>query len=107
MAEDLKMYILIKDTTPPDLVPLVTAHTAVGTLRKFQNDPLMQSWFGSSLFKKVICKVNVAQFEKAKTYGDHFALTEIHQRKLGELGLGFNIQEEYPKFFKFLKLYKV
>jgi len=102
-----KMYILIREDTPADLVPLIATHTQMLTYKKFARNNLMQWWFETSLQRTVICKVNTKTFEEAKKYGEYFALTEVHHVELGELGLGFDIQAEYPKFFKFLKLYTV
>jgi hypothetical protein len=105
--ENLKMYILIREDTPAGIIPLVASHLPMLTYRKFKNYPLMQKWFETELQKTVICKVSAEIFEKAKEYGEYFALVEIHHQELGELGLGFSVQKEYPKFFKFLPLYKV
>ena len=104
---DLKMYILIRENTPADIVPLIAVHTAMGTYKKFDLWLLTQKWFETKLQKTVICKVTPRQFEIAKMHGDSFALTEVHHQELGELGLGFKVEKEYPKFFKFLPLYKV
>jgi len=104
--ENLRLIVLIKDTCPKDLVPLITAHVPMLTFRKFYWSPLMDRWFWSPLQKTVVCKVTEQQFEKAKTYGAHFALTEAHRPELGELGLGFEVREEYHKFFKYLTLWK-
>lgn len=104
---DLKMYILIREDTPADIVPLIATHTAMGTYKKFELWIGTQKWFLTKLQKTVICKVSRRQFEIAKGYGEYFALTEVHHQELGELGLGFCVQGEYPKFFKFLPLYKV
>ena len=105
-CKNLKMYILIREDTPADIVPLVASHLPMLTYRKFKNYPLMQKWFETELQKTVVCKVSAEIFEKAKEYGEYFALVEIHHQELGELGLGFSVQREYPKFFKFLPLYK-
>jgi hypothetical protein len=105
-ADNLKMYVLICDETPADIVPLIVSHVPMLTYRKFLDRPDMQRWFNSELQKTAVCKVTREQFEKAKYYGEHFALTEVHHQELGELGLGFNIYKEYAKFFKFLPLWK-
>jgi hypothetical protein len=102
---NLKMYILICDDTPINIVPLIATHTAMGTYKTFRCFELTYRWFQSKLQKTVICKVTREQFEKAKEHGKYFALTEVHHQEFGELGLGFSVQKEYPKFFKFLKLY--
>ncbi len=103
----LKMYILIREDTPANIVPLIAAHTSIGTYREFEPWLITQKWFNTELQKTVICKVSAEQFEKAKEYGEYFITTEVHHQELGELGLGFRIRAEYPKFFKFLPLYKI
>jgi hypothetical protein len=102
----LKMYILLKDTTPIYLAPLITAHAAMGAYRKFRGRILMSEWLETELFRKAVCSVTPEQFEKSKEYGEFWAVTENKHKHLGELGLGFDIREEYPKFFKFLPLYR-
>jgi hypothetical protein len=104
--KNLKMYILICDEVPANVVPLIACHLPMLTYRKFLDRPIMQRWFKTELQKTVVCKVTRQQFEKAKYYGEHFALTEVHHQELGELGLGFNVYIEYPKFLKFLPLWK-
>ena len=104
---DLKMYVLIREDTPPDIVPLIAAHTAMGTYKKFANELVTKKWFETKLQKTVICTVTPLQFEEAKRSGAYFTLTEVHHLELGELGLGINVRRTYPKFFKFLRLYKV
>lgn len=105
-TDNLKMYILIREDTPIDIVPLIASHTAMLTYKRFRGHPLTKIWFETELQKTVICKVNPKIFEQAKKYGDYFALTEVHHQELGELGLGFSVQSEYHKFFKYLPLYK-
>lgn len=105
MEDDLEMYILIREEIPIDIVPLIATHIAMITYKKFKDYRLMQKWFETKLQKTVICKVTRAQFEKAKEYDGYFALSEVHHQDFGELGLGFKIEEKYPKFFKFLKRY--
>jgi hypothetical protein len=64
----------------------------------------MLRWVVES-FKKVICLVNDSEFEKAKEFEDFVLMTES---SLGgrETALVFCPREEYPKAFKFYKLYK-
>ena len=106
-SDDLKMYILIKDTCPDDLAPLIAGHAVMGTYLKFMDNDLMIEWAASPHFKKVVCKVHPKIFTKAKQYGEHNIITECNRPELGEMGMAFNIQKEYPKFFKYLRLYKV
>ena len=103
----MKMYILIKDTCPDNIAPLIAAHAAMGAYLKFQGNSLMDAWSKSPHFKKVVCKVSPAVFEKAKEYGRYNTITENHHKELGEIGMAFDIQENYPKFFNFLSMWRV
>jgi len=105
---NLKMYIIIKDTCPPNVVPLLACHAVMGTYLKFwEPENLMDQWAKSPSFKKVICIADEKVFEKTKEYGAHCTITENRHTHLGELSVGFDIQKEYPKFFQFLKMYTV
>ena len=98
------MYILIKDSLPEGIATLAAAHASLACYLKFQEDALMQEWVGGT-FYKVICKVNDKEFEKAKAFDDHVVLTESaldHQ----EVAIAFKPREEWPKAFRFYRLYK-
>jgi len=100
----MKMYILIKDDVPQSMVPLITAHASLAGYLKFENDPETQQWV-SGTFYKVICKVNEKEFEKAKSFDDYVLLTESALNNQ-EVALVFKPREEWPKPFKFYRLYK-
>ena len=100
----MKMYILIKDDVPEGFAILAAAHASLATYLKFKEDPDMQTWV-SGTFYKVVCKVNDKEFQKAKTFEDHVVLTESALDH-SEVAIAFKPREEWPKPFRFYKLYK-
>ena len=71
-----------------------------------RTDPDMADWYANS-FRKVTRKVTDAEFERAKKEApDWFVVTEMFYGPNKEVALIFKPREEYPKFFKFLRLYK-
>jgi hypothetical protein len=101
----LKMYILIKDKIDLGHAILASAHASLAGYLEFQNDPETIEWLKSS-FRKVVCKVTDKEFEKAKEYADYRVMTESAFGDNFEVAIVFRPREEWPKFFKFLKLYK-
>ena len=100
----MKMYILIKDDVPEGLAILAAANASLAAYLKFKEDPNMQTWV-SGTFYKVVCKVNDKEFQKAKTFEDHVVLTESALDHT-EVAIAFKPREEWPKPFRFYKLYK-
>lgn len=100
----MKMYILIKDTVPEGFAILAASHASLAAYLKFRNTPEIQEWL-SGLFYKVICKVNEKEFEKAKSFEDSVLITESELEN-SEVALAFKPREEWPKPFKFYRLYK-
>lgn len=97
------MYILVKDSIPDKLVPVITAHASVACYKKFEENKAMQTWI-NGIFKKVVCLVNETEFERFKGEPDHIVLTESALGGM-EVCLAFCPREEYPKPFKFLKMW--
>lgn len=100
----MKMYILIKDNVPDGFAVLAAAHASLAAYLKFRESAEVKEWLSGS-FYKVICKVNEKEFEKAKTFDDQVILTESaldHK----EVAIAFKPREEWPKPFKFYKLWK-
>ena len=119
----LKMYILIRDDIDLGHTILAAAHASLGGYLTFVNPPFsidstVKEKFDSNLtklntfewvknsFRKVVCKVTLEEFEKAKTY-------DLTYRVMTESGLGgietaivFAPILDWPPFFKSLKLYK-
>ena len=100
----LKMYILVKRSVPIGLGVNAVGHTSLATYLRFKDDPILQAWVTSKHFRKVTCIVSDEQFEKAKKYPDHVIMTE---NAIGdaEVAIGFKPREEWPEFFKSLKLF--
>ena len=99
----MKMYILIKDTVPDELAPVIAAHASLACFRVFENDPYMQKWIQES-FKKVICKVNHKEFEKASRIKSSLPMTES---TLGSeyicVALSPRPDHDWPNVIKFAK----
>ncbi len=100
----MKMYILIRDDVPAGIAVLAAAHASLATYLKFKDSPEVADWL-SGLFFKAICRVNDKEFERAKECPDHVVITEsaLNGR---ETAIAFKPREEWPKPFKFYKLYK-
>lgn len=100
----MKMYILVRDDIPLGFAMVAVAHASLAAYLKFQDRPEVKDWLDGPFFKAV-CKVNAKEFENAKLVPDHVVLTES---ALGnkEIAIAFCPREEWPKMFKFLKLYR-
>ena len=105
------MYGLIKDQVngiPIDVGHAVNSMFHAGAMVNkhwSKDDPDMIDWYSNS-FRKVTCKVTEDEFEKAKTEAsDWFVVTEMAFDNQ-EVVLVFKPRDEYPKFFKYLKLFK-
>jgi peptidyl-tRNA hydrolase len=100
----MKMYILIKEDVPPGFVVLAAAHASLACYLKYKDASEVAEWL-SGPFYKVVCRVNDKEFEKAKEFEDHIVLTESALDNQ-EVALAFKPREEWPKPFKFYRLYK-
>ncbi|MDH5397488.1 MAG: peptidyl-tRNA hydrolase [Cyclobacteriaceae bacterium] len=98
----MKMYVLIKDSVPDKMAPVIAAHASLACYKKFEDDENMIQWM-SGVFKKVVCKVSDAAFEKARTESGCLVMTESALNN-EEVCVAFCPREEYPKYFRFLKL---
>jgi peptidyl-tRNA hydrolase len=97
-------YVLIRDSVPAGFAVLAAAHASLACYLKFKDTAEVSQWL-SGAFYKVVCKVNDTEFENAKAFEDHVVLTESaldHQ----EVALAFRPREEWPKVFRFYRLYK-
>ena len=83
---------------------LAAAHASLASYLKYRETPEVATWLAGP-FYKVICKVNDAEFEQAKTFDDAVLLTES---ALGgqELAIAFKPREGWPKAFKFYRLFR-
>jgi len=100
----MKMYILLKDTLSEGHAALAAAHSSLAAYKKFENTPEVQEWI-SGTFYKVICRVSEQEFERAKLFDDYVLLTESSLNNK-EVALAFKPRQEWPKAFKFYKLYR-
>jgi hypothetical protein len=121
----LTRYILIKETLPVGHAILAVAHSSLSgyltcveaeraTWEQRDKDvacarkTVTEIWAETS-FKERLCMVSEAEFEKAKEYGenmkDYRVMTESSLGNM-ETAIVFKPREEWPKFFKFLRLYK-
>ena len=99
----MKMYILIRESVPTGYAILAAAHASLAAYLKFKNNPEVQNWISGSFFK-VICKVNEKEFENSKQFEDHIVLTESGLNS-AEVAIAFKPRQEWPKPFKFFRLY--
>lgn len=97
------MYIIVKDDIPDKLVPVITAHASLACYKRFEENADMITWI-SGVFKKVVCLANEVEFDKLKNETDFVVLTESSLDSK-EVCLVFCPREEYPKKFKFLKMW--
>ena len=100
----LKMYILIRESVPTGFAVLAAAHASLAAYLKFRDAPEVAEWL-SGPFYKAVCRVSDAEFERAKEVAEHVVLTES---ALGgqEVAIAFKPRREWPKAFRFLRLYK-
>jgi peptidyl-tRNA hydrolase len=100
----LKMYILIRESVAPGFAVLAAAHASLAAYLKFKDTPEVAEWL-SGPFYKAVCRVTDEEFERAKTFEDHVVLTEsVLQGQ--EVAIAFKPRREWPKAFRFLRLYK-
>lgn len=100
----MKMYILVRDDVPLGFAMVAVAHASLAGYLRFRDTPEVAEWLSGPFFKAV-CKANPKEFENAKSVEDHVVLTES---ALGnqEVAIVFKPRHEWPKMFKFLRLYK-
>ncbi|MFZ6679370.1 hypothetical protein [Undibacterium sp. Tian12W] len=100
----MKMYILVKEDVSLGFAMVAVAHASLAGYLRFQDTPEVKAWLAGPFFKAV-CRVNAKEFENAKLVEDHVVLTEsaLDNR---EVAIVFKPREEWPKMFKFLKLYR-
>ena len=100
----MKMYILIKESVPAGFAILAASHASLATYLKFRESPEVAEWL-SGPFYKVACKVTESEFEQAKAVEDQVVLTESALDGQ-EVAVAFKPRAEWPKMFKFLRLYR-
>ena len=100
----LRMYILIRESVPTGFAVLAAAHASLAAYLKFRDTPEVAEWLAGP-FYKAVCEVADEEFEQAKEVADHVVLSES---ALGgqEVAIAFKPRIEYPKAFRYFKLYR-
>ena len=103
-----KIYILIKDWVDVGHAVNTAGHASLLLYLRNKDNPDLKEWLENS-FRKVTCIVTEEQFEQAKQFEGWTPVTEMafkdENGKNKEVALVFLPRKEWPKFFKFLKLY--
>lgn len=99
-----KMYILVKESLAPGKAIVAVAHASLACYLKYQNTQTVKDWLNLGPFYKVVCKVSDAEFEAAKGFDDHIVITESTLDNM-EVALAFKPRPEFPKAFKFYRLW--
>jgi hypothetical protein len=84
---------------------LSACHGTLMCYLKYKDTPEMQDWLLES-FRKCLCVVTEGEYQQAKQLGlDHVV---VNESAFGdeEVGLVFKPMEEFPKCFKFYRLFK-
>lgn len=100
----MKMYILVRESVPIGFAVLAAAHASLACYLKFRDTPEVAAWL-SGPFHKVVCRVSDEEFEKAKAFDDGVVLTESALAGQ-EVAIAFRPREEWPKAFKFYRLFR-
>jgi len=100
----LKSYILIRDSVPTGFAVLAAAHASLAMYLRFRDTEEVRQWLEGP-FHKVICRVGDEELERAKQVPDHVLITESALAGQ-EVALAFRPRAEWPKSFKFLRLFR-
>jgi hypothetical protein len=103
-VKKLRMYILVKEDVPQGIAITAAAHSSLACFLKYSEVEDMKSWV-AGVFYKVVCKVSESEFEMAKLVPDNVVMTESSLDGK-EVAIAFCPREEFPKGFKFFKLWK-
>ena len=98
----MKMYILIRDSVPLGFAVLAAAHGSLAAYLRYRDSEEVAEWLAGP-FRKVICKVDDAEFERFKGLGKHVVITESALDGQ-EVALAFRPAREWNKAFQFLRL---
>ena len=109
MADDtlppkLRMYILLRESLPTGFAVLAAAHASLAAYLKFKDTPEVAEWLAGP-FYKAVCRVTDDEFARAKETPDHVVVTESALENQ-EVAVAFKPRAEYPKAFRFFKLFR-
>lgn len=98
------MYILVREAVPAGFAVVAAAHASLAAYLAFKDAPEVAEWLAGP-FYKTVCRVTDEEFARARETEDRVAITES---ALGgqEVALAFRPRAEYPKAFRFFKLYQ-
>lgn len=101
----MKMYILIPDDVDIGFALVGAAHASLACYLKFAGDGEVKEWI-SGPFYKTICRVSRDELEAAKSEcPQHVVITESALDGK-EVAVAFKPTQEFPKRFRFFKLYR-
>jgi len=100
----MKMYILVRDAVPLGFAVLASAHASLACYLRYRDSPEVATWL-SGPFYKVVCRVTDEELARAKEVEDHVVLTESALDGQ-ETAIAFRPRADWPKAFKFFKLYR-
>jgi hypothetical protein len=98
------MYILVLDDIPLGEAMVAVAHASLAGYLAFKNTPEVAQWL-SGPFRKVVCVVNAKEFANARAVDGNVILTESSLANR-EVAVAFKPRVEWPRMFKFLRLYR-
>ncbi len=100
----MKTYILVRSAVPLGNAMVAVAHAAVACTLAYRETEEVGAWLAGP-FRKVVCRVSDAEFERARAHPDHVVITES---ALGgaEVALAFKPRAEWGRFFTHLPLYR-
>lgn len=101
----MKMYIVVRDDIPLGFALVAVAHASLAGYLKFKDTAEVDQWLSPGPFYKVVCKANTREFENAKMVEDHVVLTESALDGQ-EVAIAFKPRSDWPKMFRFLRLYR-
>ena len=116
-SEMSKMYILIRDSVDIGHAVLGAAHASLGGYLDFTNldkrpcEEVVEvhQWVNNS-FRKVVCKVTDDEFDRAIVVAKKEGLVYRAMQECalgdGDISLVFAPRDEWPKFFKYLRLWR-
>jgi peptidyl-tRNA hydrolase len=100
----MKMYILVRESVPAGFAVLAAAHASLACYLRFRESPEVAAWL-SGPFYKVVCRVTDGEFEAARAFDDNVVLTESALDNM-EVAIAFRPRTEWPKAFRFYRLYR-
>jgi len=103
----MKMYILVKESIPLGFAITAVAHAAAAAMKRWPDDSEFIEWNNTS-FKKVICKVTDKELDNAVVSNNDADFIVMTESILNDeiTAIVFKPRKEWPKAFKFFRLYK-